>query len=350
MARLTNALIIACSLLIPFLTKAQDIHMSQIHASPTVINPAMNGIINDGDIRLVALSRSQWTDFGNGFNSFAGSADMKLKSLGNGSVLGGGLLFYGDRAGDLDLTTTSLGLSFSVAKSFDRKGDNLVAFGFQNAFVRKGIDYSKMEGGEQELFLSLPNNNHTYWDFTAGAAWFHRFSRHNSMYLGTSLAHVNRPNVGFLSEFNSNRPGESEILLFRKISFHGGANIYTGKKVTLLPSFILSDQGPHREIVMGSYVKYNKNRRSYRNSKMSLYLGGWLRYYVETDISGVDALVASVRIDVKKTFISFSYDINLSSLKVASNGRGGMEVSVIHIIKSNRNTLKNNRVMCPISF
>ncbi|MEO0778461.1 MAG: type IX secretion system membrane protein PorP/SprF, partial [Bacteroidota bacterium] len=38
---------------------AQDVHFSHIHASPTLLNPSMTGLIN-GDLRLIANTRSQW--------------------------------------------------------------------------------------------------------------------------------------------------------------------------------------------------------------------------------------------------------------------------------------------------
>ena len=329
--------------------QAQDIHLSQIHASPTVINPSMNGLINEGDIRLIALSRTQWASAGNGFKSIVGSADMKLKPLGNGSVLGGGLQFYADQAGDLDFSTVSANLSLSMIKSFDRNGDNLVAFGFQNGLVRNGIDFSKMEGGEAENFGDV-SSNISYWDFGAGVSWFHKFNRHNSLYAGLAMSHINKPNVAFLGSYNAQRPEEAEVSLFRKFTIHSGANMIFGDHITLMPSFLFADQGPHREISMGTYVKYDKNHRARRNANVSFYIGTWFRYYIETDIAGVDALVASFRVDLKKTFFTFSYDINMSSFRIASSGQGGPELSVIHIIESNRNMSKSSRIMCPINF
>ena len=49
-------------LLMTLVLKAQDVHFSHIHASPTIMNPAMTGLF-DGDLRLILNYRSQWNNF-----------------------------------------------------------------------------------------------------------------------------------------------------------------------------------------------------------------------------------------------------------------------------------------------
>ena len=80
---------------------AQDIHLSHIHASPTILNPSLAGLFN-GDIRSITNYRSQWESFTNGYRTMVTSADMKVARMGVYDFLGAGLQVYSDKAGDLD--------------------------------------------------------------------------------------------------------------------------------------------------------------------------------------------------------------------------------------------------------
>ena len=119
---------------------AQDIHLSHIHASPTVLNPSLNGLFR-GDTRLIANARTQWTGITNGYKTIVASVDRKLFTMRNSDLVGGGLQLYSDVAGDLGFRTTSAGLSLSMLKSLDGSGSNYVSFGIQNSFVSNSVDY-----------------------------------------------------------------------------------------------------------------------------------------------------------------------------------------------------------------
>ena len=72
---------------------AQDIHLSHIHASPTVLNPSLNGLFR-GDTRLIANARTQWTGITNGYKTIVASVDRKLFTMRNSDLVGGGLQLY----------------------------------------------------------------------------------------------------------------------------------------------------------------------------------------------------------------------------------------------------------------
>ena len=136
---LLQLLIVACSLSSAL---AQDVHFSQIHASPTILNPAMTGLTNS-DIRFTLNTKSQWNSVTTAYRTLAGTMDLKIGYLPNGDVIGGGLLLSTDKAGDLEFKTNAVGLSLSYMKSLD-KGQNFVAFGLTNSFVTNSVDYSKI--------------------------------------------------------------------------------------------------------------------------------------------------------------------------------------------------------------
>ena len=55
---------------------AQDIHFSQFYDSPLNMSPALTG--TDAPFRANLNYRSQWSAFGNPFQTIAGSVDMAL--------------------------------------------------------------------------------------------------------------------------------------------------------------------------------------------------------------------------------------------------------------------------------
>ena len=128
---------------------------------------------------------------------------------------------------------------------------------------------------------------------------------------------------------------------------HGGANFNVNWAFTMKPSFIFLDQGPHQEISIGSFLKYNYDRQSRNKAKHGVYLGLWLRWYIESDVSGVDAFVTALRFDFNQTFVTFSFDTNISKLVEASSGVGGPELSVIHKVDFKGRQRKSSKIRCP---
>ncbi len=104
---------------------------------------------------------------------------------------------------------------------------------------------------------------------------------------------------------------------------------------------IYNTQGPHSEILIGSYLKYKISPVTVK-SETAAYVGLWYR--------NSDAMVVSLRFDSNNTIVGLSYDINTSSLKSASNGRGGMELNFIYILDKKFNSskrMKNRSYQCP---
>ncbi len=344
-SNLSKVFLLAIPLLfLAFKSEGQDIHLSHIHASPTALNPAMNGLFKD-QARVIANARSQWNSVTNGYKTVMASADMKLMAL-NDDFISGGLQIYADRAGDLDFTTTSAALSFSYLKSFDARGRNFLSLGVQNSWVNNSVDYTKIVAFDNIPALESGDilNSINYWDFSAGLGWFYVPSRYDSYYVGFSAFHLNNPNVGFRNAETS----ENATTLYRRFNLHGGATIRLSPELTIKPSFIFMDQGPHKEITIGSFFRYKTYRRGlHKRPLYFVYLGGWLRSYFESDVAGVDAIVASIKYEYRKLNIAISYDFNISSYRLASVGRGGLELSLIRTFDWARNPRKANKVKCP---
>ena len=108
------------------------------------------------------------------------------------------------------------------------------------------------------------------------------------------------------------------------------------KKIDLIPSLLYSRQGEFSESVFGANVRYYFSDNNYY--KRRLYAGVWLR--------PGDALIPSVGFDYDQWHFGATYDINISSLDVATNQRGGLELSITYIISNYKSVFRNYQ-RCP---
>ena len=321
---------------------AQDIHFSQIHASPIILNPAMTGLTN-ADLRFTLNTKSQWNTVTTAYKTFATSADMKLKFMSNGDIIGGGLGISSDRAGDLDFRTNVVGLSLSYMKALDKKG-NFVSFGFNNSIVSNSVDYSKIIAFDLEPSIQNgASDKISYWDISAGIGWFYTFNKDYAFHLGASLNHLNRPNVSFFDEAENS----DDIFLYRKWTIHGTGDLRLSKKSILKPSFIFHDQGPHKEITLGTFWKYRPSNDRKQDDATAIYFGAWVRWFAAKQYIGKDAIIGAVRLDYKNTYMTFTFDVNISSLSKVSFGAGGPEFSIIQLVDFKNKNRRPSKVECP---
>lgn len=340
--------ILFLGIILNFTAFSQDVHLSHIHASPTFLNPAMNGMIHDGTARMILNSKSQWNTVTNGFQTAIASADMKLYGK-KGNVVGLGLSASADQAGDLDFTTVEAGLALSVMRSLDYKDRNVISVGAEINHVSSRFDPSKLVGFEAEplIALGIPNKS-KYFTYSVGFGWFFNPDKHRSFYAGASLSHFNQPDVTFtkgLAQDGVIQTNFEATNLFTKLILHAGGTFKISKNFKLLPSAIFTDQGPHQEILGGAFLRYANTANG--PDPVSFYLGAWLRGYIEGDVRGSDAAVVTVRADVNKTNFAISYDFNISTWKRASRGAGGFELSIIHILDLPGHARKIDPVYCP---
>ncbi|MCI5081935.1 MAG: PorP/SprF family type IX secretion system membrane protein [Saprospiraceae bacterium] len=313
---------------------AQDIHFSHIHASPFNLNPALTGIF-EGDMRLIANYRNQWRSVTADYKTMMASADMKIGGFNQNSIIGLGAHVNADVAGDLDYTTQSVGFSASFMQAFDRHRSHILAGGLQIGRVTSRFDPSKMITYEEETFFGSGDRSRiSYYDMSAGLVWYKRIKKEQFLYAGASVYHINNPIVSFFGEPEGNQ-------LFRRYVVHGGANVALNKWYTLIPNAIFMVQGPHQQATLGTFVRYhNPTKQLMKKNHVSLMFGGWVRAFALEDRLSADALVGAIRIDFQNLIMTFTYDINISTLAPVSYGQGGPEFSLIYLIGSELSGLK----------
>jgi type IX secretion system PorP/SprF family membrane protein len=321
-----------------FDTHSQDWHYSQYYTSPLNINPALTGSF-DGTFRASVNQKTQWMAVSAPYVTFSAGFDAQVfKSDVYRFLLGIGVNFNYDQAGDSKYTSLHPILSISLIKSLDRRNRNKLAFGFYGGLVHRSINYATLFFDEQyqngifdpsnPISESFGRESFNFFDCGIGAIYSFAPSKKFSMSVGVSGAHLNRPDQ---SLYQNKIPLGIKIIPL--ISF----NIRLTDECTLSPMAFGAFQNQYREIVFGSNVSYLLSKRTYQDQ---LLVGGGIHYRWK------DAFILTGFLEWNHLRFGFSYDINSSSLAHATQARGGFEFSIIYIYKRKMaQRLKNNP--CP---
>ena len=309
-------------------SNAQDPNFSQFFASPLTLNPALTGKF-DGTFRVAGKYRNQWPTINNAFITSTASIDFGIlkNRIADIDQMGVGILGMTDRAGDGILVTNFAGLSLAYHKGLDENGNHQIGAGFQGTYVNKRLDVSKVDfedeltplgftGVTSEIF-EHQQVNISYVDINAGILYNGSTNGYNNFYIGASMYHINRPKESFQG---------GDYLLAPRTTIQAGGKIPIGSYHGLNISTNYSFQAKATNFVFGGAFSYNVNNTE--EDPTNIYLGSWVRL---NNVS--DAIIPYVGLEFKSLHIGYSYDVNISPLKVASNSRGGNEISLIYIKK-----------------
>ena len=316
--------------------QAQDIHFSQFYMSPLNLNPALTGVMNCNH-RIVANYRNQWGSIlkQNAYNTYSASYDQKLP-VGRYDYFGVGGTLWGDKAGASEFATIQARMSGSYAKKmggYRRKAHYLV-LGADVGVSQRSINSVNLQWPSQHngnggfggpTFGSpeiIDDPSFYFVDLSAGALWFSVFDEDNNFYFGGAFSHLNRANQSFENQ---------NIPLYSKFTFHAGGEFMVAQRMGIVPGIVTFLQGPSFQVNGGTSFKFLLgNSRRYHQA---FQLGAWARVSNRLD-SGklMDALILSTRFDYEQFTIGFSYDVNTSNLRAASNGNGAFEFSMLYKI------------------
>lgn len=312
----------------------QDIHFSQFYMTPLAVNPSFTASFN-GDQRVIINHKDQWRAVGSPYQTSMLSFDMGLfKKKWKNSYLGTGMMVFRDKAGDTQLGTTQV--NFSLSSNIAIGSSQRIAAGIQGGFAQRSINTSKMQWESQfdgKTFTGASSGEtntfepYAFGDFSAGLSWNYgteasSLSSNNEFKAnaGVAVFHLNRPQ----QKFNA---FEEVDRLHTKIISNFGLHIGIGNtNIAVQPSAFYAMQGPSREITFGSFVRYQVREASKYTNMMketAISLGGYMR--------AKDAFIPSVLVEYASFAMGITYDVNISNLKNASNGRGGVEVSLRYI-------------------
>lgn len=320
------------ALALSFGVSAQDIHFSQFYLSPLNLNPALTGVMNC-NTRITANYRNQWASVlrANAYNTYSVSYDQRIP-VARYDFFGLGATFWGDRAGESNFSTLSARLAGSYSKRMGggRSSNHYLVFGVEGGVSQRSIDFLNLRFGSQHdgqggYDGTLPSgerfdfDNFFYIDASAGLLWFSVLDDDNSFYAGGAYYHLNRADQSFVED-------EYEAL-YSKYVFHAGGEFAITPRVGILPGIVSFVQGPSFELNTGASARFVLGSRKYSYSAFQA--GLWFRIANHFENPFImDALILSTRFDYNQFTLGFSYDINVSSLKAASNANGAFEFAL----------------------
>ncbi len=320
--------------------RSQDIHFSQFYDAPLLRNPSLAGIFT-GDVRAQIVYRDQWRSVTNAYRSGSLNAEYKMPVGRSDDFITAGLQMLFDRAGTVSLTTTQLMPAINYHKSVGSARNAYLSVGFMGGMVNRSIDRSKITTDNQfvggaynpavatgETFATA---NFWYPDFSVGTTFNAGFgeNENNNFFVGLAYHHVNRPNNTFYRSANE--------ALHPKWVASGGVKFDVGDQSFFNIQADYSTQGPATEIIGGAMYGYKIGDSE--SPDYTMQFGAFLR--------AKDALIPAIKLDYNPFSIGLSYDVNISTLKTASQARGGFELSVTYIGFIDRGNSSRYKVLCP---
>jgi type IX secretion system PorP/SprF family membrane protein len=325
-------------LIILLITKnidAQDPHFSQFFSSPLTLSPAFTGKF-DGSYRIAGNYRNQWPTINNAFTTATGAVDFHIMQnrIPSNDTWGLGFIGYNDNSANGAVKFNYFTASTAYHKGLDAEGYHQIGVGFQVTYANMLINTTDLKFEDQLTtsgFTGVTNeifNNATlksnYVDINAGVLYNGSTNDQNNFYIGVSLYHISRPTQQFTGGLYTLNP---------RATIHAGTYFPLATNVKLHLSAQQSFQGGSTETVLGGAVQLTANPDV--EKPVSLYAGSWVRFN--------DAIFPYVGLEFGDFRLGMSYDINTSTLKTASQGTGGVELSLIYI----RRPSTDKPINCP---
>lgn len=342
-------LIVFCLLQFSSATYSQDVGFSQFYNQPLLRNPALSGIFT-GDIRLTASYRSQWQSVTVPYRTFAVSAEVKLpffELFGLETTPTLGLQLMRDVAGTSQFSTAQVLPAFNA--SIRVSENSFVSLGFMGGLRQQRFDPTKLVlndqfvAGSNGTFSVAPftnqvfnNTSVNYYDLSTGLSFNSSIGDNIDYYLGAGLFHVLEPSVGF---FNGNK-----ITLNKKLAFNAGLSsaINDIDELILYGDFFSLYQGQFNYAGGNSFQAGMLLRHQlFVPDEEGKYITAGLLYRFD------DAIVPVVQLELSKFIIGVSYDININKLVVASQSRGGFELTLSYKDLFNWRNANLLGVKCP---
>ena len=321
---------------------AQDIHFSQFYENAILRNPALTGIFS-GDYKAGVNYRSQWSNISAPFQTVLASAETRISvNREVGDYVSFGVCATYDHAGTINFNTMQVYPAINYNKAMADGHRSYLSIGFTGGYVQRSFDLTKAtfssqySGGSYDPLRgsgeNIQNNSLQYFDAGAGMSFNSTVgeARMVTYYIGAAAYHVAKPKESFA--------GDGDLVrLDTKLNGNLGVRASFTDQYSMLVHFNYSMQGTYREIIGGVLLGWHTRSENVRS--FGLYAGAFLRVK--------DAIIPTLKLDYDKYSFTFSYDVNTSSLKPASNGAGGAEISLYIRGNYNHKNQVTSNVSCP---
>lgn len=318
-------------------TYSQDLHFSQFYEAPLLRNPSLAGLY-DGDIRVQAVYRTQWSSISVPYQTGSLNAEYKFPVGKGDDFFTTGLQLLFDRAGTVALTSTHLMPAINFHKSMSATRNTYLSLGFMGGLVSRRLDQSRVTTNNQYDGFgyngSLPtgeifNTNYSFFDMSIGMSLSTTLGSEEQhlIFGGLAYQHLNKPVNSFYLNINH----------LPKWVLSGGLKINADMMSYFTFFGDYSKQGPYQEAIAGGL--YSRKAGDESIPTFTLHMGMFYRYK--------DALIPTVKMDYYPFSFGFSYDINVSQLQTASNNRGGLETSLSYISFLEKDNSSSETLKCP---
>ncbi|HSB91517.1 MAG TPA: PorP/SprF family type IX secretion system membrane protein [Flavitalea sp.] len=308
---------------------AQDPNFSQFFVSPLTLNPALTGKFN-GDFRVAGNYRDQWPEISRAYVTSTASFDMPIlrSKISDIDTWGIGVMAMSDKTSNGVLSSNYISITTSYHKGIDEEGLHSIGLGFQGTFANRTLDGTKLDfldeldanggfTGASEEPIDDQQMNVKHFSLGIGALYNGSTNGYNNFYLGVAGYHLNRPSESFT--------GDVFYKLNPRVTVNaGGAIPLTDKTKTIYLSSQFSTQAGANNFMVGGAAGFLLNDDE--ENPTSVYLGTWTRF---NNVN--DAVIPYIGLEAGGFRFGASYDVNVSSLKSASQSKGGVEISLIYI-------------------
>ena len=329
--------------------RAQDVGFSRFYDQPLLRNPALAGIFT-GDVRLVGAFRSQWQSVTVPYRTYGLSAEVRFPTnIFSDDYLTAGLQVMKDVAGTSEFSTTQILPALNYSIPVGGGPSSYLSIGFMGGLLQQRFDPTKLVlddqfvAGSNGSFSVLPASAQTFtntsvncFDLSLGTSYNGSWNDNLDYFAGVGLFHVTKPKVGFFEG--------SQIVLNKKLALNAGASIGTSEtdEVVLYADYFRQYGDDFRPVgistlQIGAFFK--RDLVVVDDDRTSFSLGMLYRWD--------DAVIPVVKFELSKFAIGASYDVNVSKLVVASQYRGGFEVTLSYRDFLNIRNKAAGRMKCP---
>lgn len=299
---------------------AQDPHFSQIQYNPLYLNPAFAGVTEFNKTnRLTGLYRDQWRTLPVPYSTTTASYDRLLKKFQKGWLLGGGISFLYDRAGDGHLSIFNPNLTMNIGKYFNKE-KQLLTLGITAGITVKSLDYLGLQFDNQyngsSFDPNLPsgeafsNNNVTYPNFTLGLNFRTKIKEKSTLDIGATTSNLHQPNQNFLYYTTSKLPSRHTAYAKAKVAIKDNWNVQ--------PGVFFQNQKKANQLLINAIAEV----RFKEKKDFGLGFGAGYRAI------GNDAAIAYLSFLYKTLRIGAAYDFNVSGLRRATKAQGAFELAL----------------------
>ena len=298
-----------------------DPHFTQNYTYPMYINPAMAGQ-SDGDYRVSAIYRSQWSAMGSPYRTTGLSADA---STSNNLALGVNILNQSAGDGGFNYFNASASVAYTGVK-FGKHDKHHVIFAMQAGILNRHVDQTKFKWGEQwnpitgynasnPTSESFSKTSATTLDIGTGALYYDGAAEKKcNIFGGLSVYHINKPADPIVSTQST----ELNTIPMR-YTVHGGASINLAAGTNIVPHVLYNQQGNAKEFIVGIYGQ------KIVNEETTIMAGGYYR--------NKDAVAPYIGVDYKNFLVGLSYDINTSKLGAITRSVNSFELTFSYVMR-----------------